>query len=325
MSEITWTFSTPPCNGTHWYYIGRNRGSDIHIPDEGSISGCHIQVGFDSWGQVVLKDTSRLGCVFWYNQTTSTPDSANTRNERGQSAQSDGNKDDPPTWVVPVGWTLSAKLGDSSTRIDFQVPDHSDHLDQYHQRIAAFQKTQNNPISFLGGLALDSQRATTRGLLSAAHQEAQQRRQNPNRYAWIVSDKRIGGGTFGDVYEVFNTRNWCMCAGKRMKIESTFQNESSVMRRLNHPHIVQYVDVEESSLSHPSMIIMEYYPLGDLSSQHKAKRFSQHEIIKIIAQTASALTYLHGERVAHRDLKPANILVRSRKPVEIAVTDFGVS
>lgn len=186
-----------------------------------------------------------------------------------------------------------------------------------------FKAGQNNPISFLGGLALDDQRGTTKGLFAAAQRAT--RGSQKGRYAWIVSDKHLGHGTFGDVLEVFNSTNWCMCAGKRMKTEVTFQNESRLLRMLNHKHIVQYIDVEEMKPTSPSMIIMEYYPLGDLKGQHKIRRFSEPEIIQIITQTSSALEYLHQNKVTHRDLKPANILVRSRNPVEVAVTDFGVS
>lgn len=273
------------------------------------------------WGQVVVKDTSRLGCQWVYTKKQSYK--APTQRLVKQYAESAGNKSNPSTWVIPVGWTVSVEMGGCGSPLVFEVPDHSDYIDEYRRNVAQFKAAQNSPISFLGGLALDSQRATTRGLFTEAQAAARTGKQG--RYAWIVGDRNLGEGTFGEVLEVFNTTNWCMCAGKRMKTEMTFQNESSVLRRLQHRHIVQYIDVEEKSPTTPSMIIMEYYPLGDLRKQHKANRLSQPEIIKVIAQAASALAYLHERTITHRDLKPANMLVRSRKPVEIALTDFGVA
>lgn len=218
---------------------------------------------------------------------------------------------------------VSIRPGDIGGELSFTVPDHSDYIEQYQRNIVEFAAAQNNPISLLGGLALNSQRATTRGLFTEAQRVAREGKQG--RYAWIISDKTLGEGTFGEVVEVFNTTNWCMCAGKRMKGETTFQHEAGVMKSLQHKHIVQYIDMEESKPTSLSMIIMEYYPLGDLRGQHKKRPFSEPEIIEIISQTAQALEYLHERRITHRDLKPANILVRSRQPVEIAVTDFGVA
>lgn len=326
--------------GTPWYIIGRSLSdSDIHIDSEGGVSGCHLRLGFDEWGQVVIKDTSTFGCRLIYApleaSTSSTTSTTLTRvpsltfkgdeddEQLQQRTRSKGDKKNPPTWVIPVGWKVSVRLGDCESLIHFEVPDHSDYSQEYQQKVMAFKSSQNNPISFLGGLALNSQRATTRGLFTAAQRATIEGKEG--RYAWIVSDTSLGSGGFGEVFEVFNTTNWCMCAGKRITEEVSFQNEADVLKRLQHKHIVQYIDIEERRPTSPSMIIMEYYPLGDLGRQHKKEPFSESEIIHIIAQTASALEYLHEMKVTHRDLKPQNILVRSREPVEIAVTDFGVS
>ena len=46
---------------------------------------------------------------------------------------------------------------------------------------------------------------------------------------------------------------------------------------------------------------------------------------EIVTQIHEALTSLHGLKIEHRDLKPANVLVRSLEPLDLALTDFGVS
>lgn len=292
----------------------------MYIDSPYGVSGCHLQVGFDVWGQVVVKDKSKLGCKLTY---TKIPNTVPAEQLIEQIARSEGNKSNPPPWVIPVGWTVSIEMGDCGSSLIFQVPDHSDYIEEYRRKVREFTAAQNNPISLLGGLALNSQRATTRGLFTEAQRAALAGKKG--RYAWIISGRTLGEGTFGEVLEVFNTTNWCMCAGKRMKTEMTFQNEAGVLKRLQHKNVVQYIDVEEKRPTTPSMIIMEYYPLGDLRKQHRMDRFSQSAIIEIIAQASSALAYLHERTITHRDLKPANILVRSRKPVEIALTDFGVA
>lgn len=189
--------------------------------------------------------------------------------------------------------------------------------------MARFKSLQNNPFPFLGGMALNDERATTINLFSAAQTAVRDGKEA--RFAWIVSDKKLGEGGFGQVFEVFNTSNWAMCAGKRMNFDVEYQKESGLMKRLEHKHIVRYIDVERGYASSAPMIIMEYFHLGDLAKQHKKRSFTQLEIISIVHQVASALVYLRGKGITHRDLKPANILVRSPEPVEVAVADFGVS
>lgn len=308
--------------GTTWYKVGRdpNRDTDIYCDSPYGVSGCHLHVGFDAWGQVVVKDTSRLGSELKYEKAS---DNDSTQNSSQQITRSRGSNSNPPTWVVPVGWKVSVQMGDCRSPLVFQVPDHSDYIEEYRRNIVKFKSAQNNPVPLLGGLAIDGQLATTRGLFTDAQRAARGGKQG--RYAWIIGNGTLGEGTFGEVVQVFNTSNWCMCAGKRMKTETTFQNEAGVLKRLQHRHIVQYIDVEEKKPTSPSMIVMEYYPLGDLRKQHRNNKFSELEIIKIIAQASSALVYLHNESITHRDIKPANILVRSRHPVEIALTDFGLA
>lgn len=71
-------------------------------------------------------------------------------------------------------------------------------------------------------------------------------------------------------------------------------------------------------------LVLEYQPFGALSEQHHILR---NEVIIILQQGLSALTYLHGRTppIAHRDIKPANILVHTRNPLLIKLGDFGLS
>ena len=39
----------------------------------------------------------------------------------------------------------------------------------------------------------------------------------------------------------------------------------------------------------------------------------------------TALGHLHSANVLHRDIKPSNILVRSVDPLDLVLTDFGIS
>ena len=74
-------------------------------------------------------------------------------------------------------------------------------------------------------------------------------------------------------------------------------------------------------------IIMEYVPMGNLQDQCSITHFSTSELEEILVQSLSALVYLHGQTppFVHRDIKPDNILMQSRAPVHIKLSDFGLS
>ncbi|KAG6354318.1 hypothetical protein INS49_004923 [Diaporthe citri] len=294
-------------------------GADIRVDSTSAVSGCHLSVGFDEWGRVIIRDPSKFGSKVIYTQL---PHVNSTGIPYPQRHESCGNGADPPQWVVPVGWTVGMALGQSETQIVFQVPDHSYHMHEYQRMVRQFQAYQNNMMPFLGGLALESRAITTGDILPAAERSAPDRKKG--RYAWIIGDKRLGRGASSQVFEVFNSSNWARCAGKRVQKYPDFQHEYALMSTLEHRYIARYIDIQEIQGSDP-MIIMEYCDLGSLYEQHRWICFKGNEIMVIMTQAFAAVDYLHSHNITHRDLKPDNILIRSREPLEIAVSDFGLS
>lgn len=91
------------------------------------------------------------------------------------------------------------------------------------------------------------------------------------------------------------------------------------------PNIVRYMenfDWEDRFL----IIIMELVPGGDIG-KHVADEgpFPEAEARIISQQLLSALAYLHNKNITHRDVKPDNILINSLSPLEVKLTDFGLS
>lgn len=74
------------------------------------------------------------------------------------------------------------------------------------------------------------------------------------------------------------------------------------------------------------IIIMELVPGGDIG-KHVADEgpFPEAEARIISQQLLSALAYLHNNNITHRDVKPDNILINSLSPLEVKLTDFGLS
>lgn len=53
--------------------------------------------------------------------------------------------------------------------------------------------------------------------------------------------------------------------------------------------------------------------------------FSESDSREMAKQLLSALSYLHANNITHRDVKPDNILINSLQPLDVKLTDFGLS
>lgn len=51
--------------------------------------------------------------------------------------------------------------------------------------------------------------------------------------------------------------------------------------------------------------------------------FGEGEVLRIVEELALALVAIHEARLSHFDIKPENVLVRSRDPLDLVLTDFG--
>lgn len=71
--------------------------------------------------------------------------------------------------------------------------------------------------------------------------------------------------------------------------------------------------------------LLEYVPGGTLQDLMRAGPLPKADIRRIVKEVGEALTGIHAHRILHRDLKPENVLIRSKSPLELALTDFGVA
>jgi serine/threonine protein kinase len=104
------------------------------------------------------------------------------------------------------------------------------------------------------------------------------------------------------------------------------ENELSILKMVNHPNIVKYLD--DYQFAEKQYIAMELIETGDLSSliekQQIGQNFIPEELIlKYFSQLISVLKYCYDQRIIHRDIKPNNILCLKSNIVKLA--DFGIS
>jgi serine/threonine-protein kinase len=107
-----------------------------------------------------------------------------------------------------------------------------------------------------------------------------------------------------------------------------FLLEAKVSARINHPNIIEVIDVgqaEDSSL----FLVMELLTGSSLDVAVRQRRpaMTVFDFVLFMRQVAEALAAAHRSGVIHRDLKPTNIFLHTDRDGRIVpkILDFGVS
>ncbi|GCE07568.1 WD40 repeat domain-containing serine/threonine protein kinase [Dictyobacter aurantiacus] len=138
--------------------------------------------------------------------------------------------------------------------------------------------------------------------------------------------RRLGGGTFGDVYLSEHIHRKELFAIKILRFHLSqenlqlFLNEARVFR-LAHPNIIRVRDFGMEG--DVPFIVMEYLPGGTLRQMHpRGQPLPLTSIVTYVRQLSAALQYAHDEGLVHRDVKPENMLIGMNG--EIVLSDFGI-
>jgi len=104
------------------------------------------------------------------------------------------------------------------------------------------------------------------------------------------------------------------------------QPKSEVLQRINAEaprHVVRLLDYGQSEGI--GYELLEYAEQGSLRDWMAEGALAEAQVREILAELSAALAELHTHHILHRDLKPANVLVRSRQPLQLVLTDFGIA
>jgi serine/threonine protein kinase len=150
----------------------------------------------------------------------------------------------------------------------------------------------------------------------------------------------IGCGGMGYVYNGYEPKSQTPVAVKILSPECVampvvldrFKIEGKILKSLNHPNIVKYVDAGEDGAWH--FLAMEFVKgmsMDSLPMSHSASSLgvlqtvpSMEEYVGIFRECFEGLAYIHKQDLVHRDIKPQNIILSgsSFKPIFI---DFGIA
>jgi serine/threonine protein kinase len=153
--------------------------------------------------------------------------------------------------------------------------------------------------------------------------------------------EELGAGNFGRVLDAEDTRSGARVAvkilhrkwinqpdGRGGTIADRFIWEARVLQRLNHPGVVQVLDVIDHRGEGEVGYVMEHLFGRDLSKL--GKELPLVLLLELMAGVADALQAVHDVGIIHRDVKLSNIFIcdATREGVpqrRVKVIDFGIA
>jgi ABC-type oligopeptide transport system substrate-binding subunit/serine/threonine protein kinase len=151
-----------------------------------------------------------------------------------------------------------------------------------------------------------------------------------NRYR-VVS--LLGQGGMGAVYRAWDTRLSIPVALKEMipqpglapsmlaQLRQQFQQEATILARLDHPHLVNVTDFFEEAGN--AYLVMKFIEGENLArSIEQGDALPETQVLEWADQLLNALAYCHAQGVIHRDVKPQNVIIRPDG--QAVLVDFGL-
>lgn len=160
-----------------------------------------------------------------------------------------------------------------------------------------------------------------------------------------VIENKIGAGGFGITYKATQiglNRTVCIkeyflagkCArntrlrtvipqenpGLFEKYRAAFVKEAKMLDELNHPNIVNVIDVfDENNTSYMVMSFIQGTSLQDIVEKNGPLQYA--EAVNYIGQITNAIDFVHKRNILHRDIKPDNVMITS--DYKAILIDFG--
>ncbi len=144
-----------------------------------------------------------------------------------------------------------------------------------------------------------------------------------NKYKLI---KKIGSGSFGEVYIGENIENNTKVAIKLEKIEechAQLRNEYNMYNTLRNKHGIPGVHWFGLNSSHRVLVMDFIGPSLDKIYNNNKDCFNISGVLKLGINILDLIECVHENGIVHRDIKPANFLMNRNS--ELYIIDFGLS
>ena len=150
----------------------------------------------------------------------------------------------------------------------------------------------------------------------------------------ILLNKKIGSGSFGQIYQCLNKKTNEMLACKIESINELkpqLYHESKIMQLMKNctgfPTCYDFILTEQDKI-----LIMDLLGpnldtiMNKLPNKNSLKRFSFKTSLMIMIQCLDRLKSLHEKGIIHRDIKPENFVIGPKNKERIIyLIDFGLS
>lgn len=141
----------------------------------------------------------------------------------------------------------------------------------------------------------------------------------------------LGAGSFGQTFAAHDRQTGADVALKLLSFEhlsdwkslELFEREAQILKRLDHPHIPDYVDYACGQGEGESFLVQQLAPGQSLQQLlDEGRQFNEGECVQIARQALDILAYLEARKppVVHRDIKPENLLWDG---ADLYLVDFG--
>ena len=152
---------------------------------------------------------------------------------------------------------------------------------------------------------------------------------NFNEYTIIT---QLGQGSFGKIYLVKDSKGNIYSMKKILLSEEldvkSVIDEYNMCYNLNHPNIIKILGIYSNKLDKTTFVVYVLMEVGisdwekEIKS-YKTKKivYKEQDLIHILKQLISSLSFLQKNNISHRDIKPQNILIFKNKVYKL--TDFG--
>ncbi len=109
---------------------------------------------------------------------------------------------------------------------------------------------------------------------------------------------------------------------QRHTLLARFAHEAQAVARLNHPNVLPIYEYQAGDIPY---MVMPYVAGGSVADEIKAngkRPLPAARVFAVLQQVATALDYVHQQRLIHRDIKPHNLLCYPDG--RIMLSDFGI-